>query len=87
MKFAYLNFDIRMFVLRFSISVQVTKKMIGMIKDEGGGGGGGDKKSIGAEVGLKKKLTSGGDVYLALKINKRNFKNCSFLKASQFSVL
>ena len=83
MKFAYLNFDIRMFVLRFSISVQVTKKMIGMIKDEGGGG---PNKHWGGR-GLKKKLTSGGDVYLALKINKRNFKNCSFLKASQFSVL
>ena len=27
-----------MFVLRFSISVQVTKKMIGMIKEEGGEG-------------------------------------------------
>ena len=53
MKFAYLNFDIRMFVLRFSISVQVTKKMIGMIKDEGGGGG--PNKHWGGR-GLKKKI-------------------------------
>ena len=42
-----------MFVLRFSISVQVTKKMIGMIKDEGGGGG--PNKHWGGR-GLKKKI-------------------------------
>ena len=59
MKFAYLNFDIRMFVLRFSISVQVTKKMIGMIKDEGGGG---PNKHWGGR-GLKKKIKWWGRLF------------------------
>ena len=51
-----------MFVLRSSILVQVSKKIFGIINQQGVQitiGKGGWKKS--------QKLTSGGDVYLALK--------------------
>ena len=52
----YCNFDIGMFVLRSSISVQVKKKIFGIINKRGGGGE--VQVNIG-RVGKNQKLTSG----------------------------
>ena len=54
-----------MFVLRSSILVQVSKKIFGIIKQWGGG----VQISIGG-FKKKKKLTSRGNVYFALKSNR-----------------
>ena len=57
--------------MRSSISVQVSKKIFGIIKnwEDGGGRGGCPNKHW--RVGKRKlKLTSRGDVYFALKSNR-----------------
>ena len=67
-----------MFVLRFSISVQVTKKMIGMIKEEGGEG-------VQISIGADEKLTSGGGTFIwhSRSINVIS-KTAHFLKHPNF---
>ena len=70
-----------MFVLRSSISVQVSKKRLGIINKQGG-----PTKHCGGRRGYKKiqKLIAGADVYLALKSNNASVlffgKECKFLR-------
>lgn len=76
--FNYWYFDIGLFVLRSSNSVQLSKKMFGIINERWGRGGGSNKQNS--------KTNNQGDVYLALKSTvfksclgkKRNFSLRSF---------